>query len=39
MWREEKQELREKLIESTKTALVYLAVWSGLMIPVVKMFL
>ena len=39
MWREEKQELREKLIESTKTALVYLAVWSGLMIPVIKMFL
>lgn len=39
MWNEEKRELREKLIGSTKTALIYLAVWSGLMIPVIKMFL
>ena len=39
MWNEEKRELRENLIQNGKTALVYLAVWSGLMIPVIKMFL
>lgn len=39
MWADEKKELRDKLIESGKTAVIYLAVWVGLMIPVMKMFL
>ena len=39
MWSDERQELKENIINGLKTALLYGAVWAVMMIPVVKMFL